>query len=53
MPLGCHHQRMESRSNPSDALPELEQDYQKAWVQWAAAEDELWDVAVGDGIGES
>lgn len=33
------------------ALSELEQDYQSAWDEWAAAgEQDLWDGTAGDGL---
>jgi len=32
-------------------LPELEQDYETAWTEWAASGDEAaWDATAGDGL---
>jgi len=35
-------------------FPDLEQDYQDAWVEWSAAGEEvLWDGASGDGLSDA
>jgi Arc/MetJ-type ribon-helix-helix transcriptional regulator len=33
--------------------PTLEDDYGRAWAEWAPEDQEVWDTAVADGIGNA